>query len=371
MARTTAGRELTESHRRRQNDLAAGVVGRILAMFDRIFDLDDIDGTGVAFVREATPVVVAGRERSREVSGAYLSQFQYIEAPGLDEPPVIGPDTVDTDQIFAELLQAIIASAKAMIKKGYDYPDTRDATRRALGGKATKVIADGGRSVIENDVRTGGAGRGPVGYARVVDADPCPFCAMLASRGVYYMGSEAPGSLLYRSDSFADVDARFEGDGRFKVHDGCQCTLEPVYYSGDGLLQLPGNGNQLAKEWAEVAAGRDDPAGAWRRWRESGTLPEDYDGPLDGVRRPVRHVGQGKKTRPARESSRNDVPAELTDDTVREYLGMYVERRRGVLDELAELKARGQTDNDVAVMQLNAELRRLDKRIAKYQDHLR
>lgn len=375
MARTTAGRELTERHRRDQNGLAAAIVKAILSIFDDAFDLDRIDESAVTFARKAAPIVMKGRRRSREMSGAYLSQFQYIEAPDIEGEPDIGRDTYEPEQAIAELIQTVIASSKAMIKKGYDYNDTRDATRRAVGGKATKIVADGGRSAIESDVRTGGQGRGPIGYARVVDADPCPFCAMLASRGVYYMGQEAPGRMLYRSDSFTASNARFEGDGRFKVHDGCECTLEPVYYDGTGTLQLPGNGNQLAKEWAAVAAGRKDPVGTWRRWRDSGTLPEDYNGPLEevGTKRPAprRAFGQGSKSRPAKTDTRERAPRELNDDLVREYLAIYRERRTAIIDELDELKARGQGDTDTTVVALNDELRRLDKRISRYSDHLR
>jgi len=57
-------------------------------------------------------------------------------------------------------------------------------------------------------------------YLRVTDADPCYFCAMLASRGP-----------VYDEDSFDDSNPRFFGPGDYKVHDHCNCTLEPLYYS--------------------------------------------------------------------------------------------------------------------------------------------
>ena len=379
MARTDAGRRLTEEHRLRQNAVAGAVVKKVLALLGAKFDLDRIDESALTFARQAAPVMLAGREHSADLTKTYLEAFHAVETAGDDlvAPPDLDVrDSYDVEAALAELLQTVISVAKSLVGRGYDYERTRAGVEKAVTGRTTRVVADAGRALVENEVRRG---QGAVGYARVVDADPCPFCSMLASRGVYYAGKEQPGAQLYRSDSFGAANARFVGDGEFKVHDGCQCTLEPVYYRNDGSFHLPGNGDELAREWAQVAAGAPDPAATWRRWRESGTLPPEYEGPLEQVgtkrdrpdgptgRSITRSPGQAEgTTRPAR-----DVPkVELTRETVERYLSMYEARLEGLNRELAELADRGLTEGDLTYLQLKYERDRLVKRVSTYREYL-
>lgn len=371
MARTRAGERLTEEHRQAQVRLGDNLATVIAKLFAKLFDWENIAASSTEFGRQAAIEVGRFREASRMLSTDYLHEFQAVESPG-SPPPIEEPDDVE----LADLARSIAATARgvalSIARKGYSEEDGRDRTLQAVTGKATRLAADGGRRVIEAEVRRG---NGPVGYARVVDADPCPFCAMLASRGLYFAGEEAAGTLLYRSDAFTASNARFVGDGRFKVHDHCQCTMEPVY-KVDGKVRLPGNGNQLAEEWAQIAAGQDDPWLAWQRWRDSGTLPENYDGPLDGTRRPAPVHGQstGRRKRPApakaserRSAEKNPMAGAWDSQRYRAYADELEKRAVGVQQEIAELKARGQSDEDIAVMSLTQEHKALVSRIARYR----
>lgn len=371
MARTHAGDKLTEEHRRQQVRLGASLSELIIGLFNAVFDWRNIDSSAEEFARRAAVEIVRFREASRMLSVDYLHAFQAVEAPGAPAP-VEEPSEVDAVEIAREVLATTRGVAKSLSRKGYSESEGVERTRQSVVGKATKLAADGGRQVIENEVRRG---NGPVGYARVVDADPCPFCAMLASRGLYLLGGEADGAGLYRSDSFKASNGRFVGDGRFKVHDHCECTLEPVY-KVDGKISLPGNGNQLAEEWAQIAAGQDDPYGAWRRWRDSGTLPENYDGPLDGVRRPAPVHGQstGRRKRPEvakaserKSAEKNPMAGAWDADRYRAYADELEKRANGVQDEIAALKATGQSDDDIAVMALAQEHKALVSRIGRYR----
>jgi hypothetical protein len=370
VASTYAGDKLTEEHRRQQVRLAAVLAEVIGKLFDAIFDWRRIDESSEEFVRRAAVEVARFREASRMLSVDYLHAFHAVEAPDAD-PPIDEPSEIDEVEIMRELLATARGVSKTLSRKGYDEDEAVNRTQQAVIGKATKLAGDGGRQVIETEVRRG---NGPVGYARVVDADPCPFCAMLASRGLYFMGADAPGVGLYRSDAFEGSNARFVGDGRFKVHDHCCCTMEPVYRV-DGKINLPGKGNELAKEWAEVASGQDDPWLAWQRWRESGTLPENYDGPLDGKRRPApvhgQSTGRRKRPKPAKASERKQKPnATVGDwDAARylEYADELEKRANGVAEEIATLKQAGQSDDDIAVMALAQEHRALLSRIDRYR----
>lgn len=371
MAVTHAGDKLTEEHRRQQVKVGDSLAKVLVKLFARLFDWSRIDESAEEFARQAAVEIARYREASRMLSVDYLHAFHAVEAP--DAPaPVEEPSEVDEVEIAREILATTRGVAKSLSRKGYSESEGVERTRQSVVGKATKLAADGGRQVIEAEVRRG---NGPVGYARVVDADPCPFCAMLASRGLYFAGEESAGTLLYRSDAFAASNARFAGDGRFKVHDHCECTMEPVY-KVDGKINLPGNGNQLAEEWAQVAAGQENPWLAWQRWRDSGTLPENYDGPLDGTRRPAPVHGQstGRRKRPApakaserRSAEKNPMAGAWDADRYRAYADELEKRAVGVQQEIAELKARGQSDEDIAVMSLVQEHKALVSRIGRYR----
>ncbi len=370
MARTQRGKQLTEEHRLAQVGLAEALARFIRSVFSKTFDYYDIDDSAEVFVRRVAPNVARFRERSRELAIDYLREFQAVEAPQA-RPPIDEPGEYGPGDAAMELLKTTRGVGKSVAHKGYSVEQAQARIEQAVVGKATKIVGDGGREIIEQEVRRG---HGPVGYARVVDADPCPFCAMLASRGIYYMGDEIPGVQLYRSDAFAGANARFAGDGRFKVHDHCCCTLEPVYMV-DGKVDLPGNGNQLAREWAEIASGQPDPWRAWQRWRQSGTLPEDYDGPLEGERRarpPVRGQSTGRRARPtpAKASERrasDGTKSMWTREQYLEFADGYERRLRGVREEIAQLKARGQGSADLPVMALEHEEKKLVSRIDSYR----
>ena len=263
---------MTEEHRQEQVRLADGLIAALVKLFERLVDFQNIDSSALEFAKQAAPLVMKARYASELLTRDYVKAFDAVENPNHD-PKLLADlpsDGIDAVDVAGQVATAVRASMKISVRHGADEGAALEAGKAAATGKARKLAGDGGRSVLTQFVDKG---LGPVGYARVVDADPCPFCAMLASRGVSYTGLMPDGAGLYRTDSFRSSDARFAGDGRFKVHDNCDCTLEPVYKI-DGKIKLPGNGDELAKEWAEIASGRDDPMGAWRRWRESGTLPE-------------------------------------------------------------------------------------------------
>lgn len=378
MARTSKGRRLTEQHRVAQARLTAGIVTAVRRLFSRRFDLDRIDETGVEVAAAIAEVVLAGRRKSHDLSFEYLHQFHAAEGGDPRDAPVDYDDRYSEADAADELARTVIGVSKSLSKKGKTYTENRAATESAVSVKAQKLVGDGGRAVIENDVKSGGTGRGPIGYARVPDADPCAFCAMLAGRGVYYLGEaiegKSAGAWLYKADSFSKANARFIGDGEFKVHDGCDCTLEPVYYSGEGTVKLPGDGNRFAEQWAKVAAGRGgDSFAAWRRWIDSGTLPEDYEGPLEGTRRPSPTKTRKQRARTKAATARAKKAAEkvkLSPDTVRKYLKTYEDRLQGIEDEIAALKTAGLSDSDVPVATLRSEARRLTHQVDTYRAFL-
>jgi hypothetical protein len=113
------------------------------------------------------------------------------------------------------------------------------AMTKVVEGSALRHAANGGRAALD---QTRQADPVAVGYYRQTKADPCYFCAMLASRGV-----------VYKEGSFDESDARFEGDGKAKVHDHCVCFNRPVYMKNVGL---PDTNVRAASLWSELT-GKD------------------------------------------------------------------------------------------------------------------
>jgi hypothetical protein len=110
-----------------------------------------------------------------------------------------------------------------------------------LDAKAERLILDQGR---KQGLSAVSADRYAKGWARVTNPGACSFCLMLAIR--------AGSGYLYRRDSFAQSNARFTGAGRFKVHDNCRCTLEPVF----GHYEPTADVRDAMKTWDESTAGR-------------------------------------------------------------------------------------------------------------------
>lgn len=383
MAHTQAGRELTEANRVAQTTITAAVVEAIRELFLDVIRLDDLDTSSAEFVRQALPVVLAGRTMAYDTATEYLESFRRVELRGLVDHSELDPDdndryAIDLDvletytdpaavvdwgghdpvddlvpprTVAAELHTSGAAVVKARIAKGVPEAEAKQKGADAVAAKVIRHVADGGRAPMAAEVRTGN--RGAVGYCRVVDADPCPFCAMLASRGA-----------VYRSDAFAGSNDLFTGDGAFKVHDGCECTLEPVY--GRSVTDLPPGAAELAKEWAEVAAGRNNPYAYWRRYKESGTLPgeERAHANTDDVAASAPQYGRDKARASGKRKGRKQI-ADINDKTElqKTLRGMYV-RRSGLERELAELEARGQTPDQPGPAQaIEAQLDRLNKNI--------
>lgn len=402
MAHSEEGARLTAAHRAAQLSLGAQLSAWLADLFRAMLDPADIDLSTARFVKEAAPVVMEARRVSWSESIDYLEAFKRAElkevlrvgdylgdadtglvpgTPNRVPTPAIAEivddlerrkiakeivwasakDALDPpERVVEELVSSAAGVMKAEIKRGRSLEEARETAAGAVAAKSVKIVLAGGREATANEVRTGRSGC--VGYARVVDNDPCPFCAMLASRGG-----------VYRSDAFADSNGLFAGDGAFKVHDGCGCTMEPIY--GHPLKNLPPGSAELAEEWAEIAAGQRDPWGHWRRWRESGTRPgeeradaaERTYGPGGAVASAPQY-GRGRK--PKKEARRKQVEEMTLDEVKRTLDGMYI-RRRGLQKDLARLAEAGQTpDQPGPAQKIADQLKRLNRNIEKAETRL-
>jgi hypothetical protein len=103
---------------------------------------------------------------------------------------------------------------------------SRQAAVHMVGG-VSRHVNDGGRHTVLENV---GQDRQARGWQRITAAQPCSFCAMIASRGAVFSADTAS----------------------FEAHDHCQCTAEPVYSRGDSR---PEQARQWADLWDESTRG--------------------------------------------------------------------------------------------------------------------
>lgn len=376
MARTVEGATLTESHRVAQAALAASVVAEVRDMLLDTLNMADLDGSSREFIRKALPFIMARRSVSQRLAERYLQRFRDVELRGLvdseDLRDVAGVDLdeaarwadaedielgdledyLDTPaEVTVDLYTSTANVAKAQKARGRTDDQAKARAADAVAAQAMKQVSDGARAPVRREADHGNHGAG--GWFRVLDGDPCPFCAMLAARGP-----------VYNQHSFTDSNALFSGDGDFKVHPGCGCSLEPIY--GRGGAGLPQINRDLADQWARVASGRNDPWNTWRRYKRSGTLPPDND--TDDVSPSAPQVGRGrnKAERKAKGTS-NRKPIDQLDEAelIRAVNAMEL-RRKGMRTELAKLEARGVSrEHPGPAQSIAVRLNRLDKQIAE------
>jgi hypothetical protein len=150
---------------------------------------------------------------------------------------------------------------KSKIKRGKTLRVARDESFVESSGAASRQVLTGGRQSLMQLVQDNDR---LVGYARVTDSDPCYFCAMLASRGPVYRTPKRAGP-NQRGKQNPRAGLAFVGEGGFKVHDHCACTIEPVFTSSTGW---PGRAREFQKLWNDNIRNRYSGDDAVRKWRQ-------------------------------------------------------------------------------------------------------
>lgn len=245
---------------RREQAASANRVAQLIRGYWMSVDPADITGTGAVFLRQSVSAIQAGRRTSALMAAAYAEQVYRLQVPSTTRrSPLVRPPIPDVPLVklqrslaYTGLGTAAIGLAKTPDPPAQDNPfaeldretaerlarqvDVREERVRIVMKQAedavvkatVKHVVDGARDMVDT---IGAANKGVMlGYVRVVQSEnPCGFCLMLVSRGP-----------VYDDDSFEDSDPRFDGPGNHKAHDGCMCTLRPVF-------------TRSQDEWAENA----------------------------------------------------------------------------------------------------------------------
>lgn len=246
MATNVFASGLTDAHRAAQARRGAFLAYAIARLWERTVKPANLEETTAAFMRLAIALIKRERKTSVGLTRTYYPAFRALElpnAPAFELPPA--PELIQEAVETSLRVTGPIAYQKKVAK--VQELDMTPELERALlqeafssAGKTTAAAAvrhalDGGRDQMR---AAGKEDAKAIGWARVTQANPCYFCAMLASRG-----------FVYGERSFEDSDAMFTGSGVAKVHDACQCTMEPTFKRGG---DLPGRGADFEQLWIQA-----------------------------------------------------------------------------------------------------------------------
>lgn len=337
---------LTQHHRHDQIQLRQRFTLAFIAAFRRLLDPSRVDATAPIWLAVAEQTVTAYRHASAQVAGDYYRHHRDTALPDHhdDVTPILAGDP-NTTALRTSLLVTGPVAIKTATGNGRTLADAvRIAETRCEAAGARHVLG-GGRGTI-----TGTAARDPaaVGWARVTGPAPCWLCAMQASRG--------PDFKTRRS-------ALLKSDGQV-YHDGCACTVEPVYSRS---APWPGDARDYRALWNDVAKGKEASA-ARRAFRAALDARSDTRSPA--ARRDARAQAKREReqlhprlpdaTEPPRDETPSDIVdapgsgdpldgvdlAALSDDDLFELFGRHADRP-DVLERLAAEMDSRDDDTDV------------------------
>lgn len=236
MAASPAAARLTEAHRLAQARLAAVVVRQMLALWP-LLDPERLDATVARWLSMTVPVVRRQRIVSARLTGQYLQAFRAVELGTVERFTPSVADDVAVEAVTASLVVTGPASIKSAMRRGVRLEQAVEAARVRVAGAAMRHTLAGGRDTLTATARSDTRA---LGWARATSARPCPFCAMLASRGAVY-GSESV---------------------HFAAHDHCSCSGE-IRYRDDA--DLPSGSDRWRDLWRQANNAGGDPMDEFRR----------------------------------------------------------------------------------------------------------
>lgn len=230
MAATQAGARLTGQYRRGQLMLRAQLLTQVVGLW-AVLDPRRLEETAPVWLRLMLPLVAGFRAQSADASLGYYDRFRVAELGVDDAPPEIDT-TWDRGRGGGPSLVATGPSGiAARVRGGADPDAAAGVALTEVSGSASRLALDGGRQAL---LTAAIADEHAIGWARVTDATPCAFCALLAGRGP-----------VYKSRQTASVTGRAarRGAGQ-RYHDHCACTTEPLFHRD---AEWPGRAREFAQ----------------------------------------------------------------------------------------------------------------------------
>lgn len=258
-------RQLAQEYRRQQAALNAAVTAGALRLWLRGWVPDRPD-LWQALLNLLNALVTSRRTTSAGLAAAYYRRARSEAGiPGrfdikLTEPPP--PRLID---VTAEITGP--QAYERVLKAGRSPEQAKQTAGVQLAGSMSRLVQDAGRRTVRQAVEDDDAA---IGWMRVTDADPCSWCAMLASQGVEYKSAKSAG----RDREFTVARRgrprrRFLGEGTAKFHDHCGCSVVAVWDVADNSLLHEADG--LYQRWKDATEGSsgNGARNAWRRYWEA------------------------------------------------------------------------------------------------------
>ena len=228
---------------------------QVLRVWRELMNPAKVDASWPAVRAALIPIVARAREQSAILAGtAYTDARHDAGAEGEFDPE--GPLPLMLRRLESALDVTGPVEFKKAISAGKTPQQAMDAAAVRMVGTTQYLALEGGRQTMQRSIA---ADEQATGWARVTDADPCAWCAMLASRGPVYKSDRTGGR---------DQNSRFEGDGEFKYHDHCACQAWPAFTNDEPFI---GVAEKLYDDWLRETRGRGGKhaVNAFRRWWES------------------------------------------------------------------------------------------------------
>lgn len=191
------------------------------------------------------------------MAGSLAADHYEEERDLADVPGEFRPDVPEVPEAKAER-SLKWATKDLWVPEADDPPPIADRLESAetkVVGVAEKAVADVARDTVRDGTQQDRRARG---WARVTSDKPCHFCALMSIRGPVYKSRETAGR---------DANAQFEGDGEYKFHDHCSCTVTPVFVGQE--WEPPERVAQWHRLYYDATSHTGDKLNAWRKAYES------------------------------------------------------------------------------------------------------
>ncbi|MFF3928274.1 VG15 protein [Streptomyces hirsutus] len=245
-----AGPEAPQRYRRIQALAAARLAQQVLQVWRELMNPSKVDASWSAVRAALTPLVRQAREQSAALAGTAYMDARHDAGVDGDDFTVEGPLPLLAKRLESALDVTGPVEFKKAIAAGKTPQQAMDAAAVRLVGSTQYLALEGGRQVMQRSIEVD---EQATGWARVTDADPCAWCAMLASRGPVYKSAKTAG------------DPRKGGN---RYHDHCGCQAWPAFTNDEPFI---GVAEQLYDDWLRETRGRGGKhaVNAFRRWWES------------------------------------------------------------------------------------------------------
>lgn len=239
-----------QRYRRTQALMAARMAQQVLRVWRELMNPAKVDASWPAVRAALIPIVEQAREQSAALArAAYTDARRDAGVPGGELAPS-DPLPLALKRLESALDVTGPVEFKKAIAAGRTPQQAMDAAAVRMVGSTQYLALEGGRQVMQRSIASD---ERATGYARVTDADPCAWCAMLASRGPVYKSAKTAG------------DPRAGGDS---YHDHCACQAWPAFTLDEPFI---GVAEKLYDDWLRETRGRggQHAVNAFRRWWEA------------------------------------------------------------------------------------------------------